>query len=40
MAANGVTGLVEGRDSRNIPVVAWLADVPGFPLALWFAKNR
>jgi PAS domain S-box-containing protein len=31
MAANGVTGLVEGRDYRNIPVVAWLADVPGFP---------
>jgi PAS domain S-box-containing protein len=31
MAVNGVTGLVEGLDYRNIPVVAWLADVPGFP---------
>ena len=31
MAANGVTGLVEGLDYRNVPVVAWLANVPGFP---------
>jgi PAS domain S-box/PAS domain S-box/PAS domain S-box/PAS domain S-box/PAS domain S-box len=31
MAANGVTGLVEGVDYRNVPVVAWLANVPGFP---------
>jgi PAS domain S-box-containing protein len=31
MAVNGVTGLVEGLDYRNIPVVAWLANVPGFP---------
>ena len=31
MAVNGVTGLVEGLDYGNVPVVAWLADVPGFP---------
>ena len=31
MAVNGVTGLVEGLDYRNVPVVAWLANVPGFP---------
>ena len=30
-AVDGVIGLVEGLDYRNIPVVAWLADVPGFP---------
>ena len=29
-ALNGVLGLVQGMDYRNIPVVAWLADVPDF----------
>lgn len=29
-AVNGVLGLVQGMDYRNIPVVAWLADVPDF----------
>ncbi len=30
-AVKGVVGLVQGMDYRNIPVVAWLADVPNFP---------
>jgi PAS domain S-box-containing protein len=31
MALEGKVGLAQGLDYRNIPVVAWLADVPGFP---------